>query len=81
MPGVTLASLTFITLVCVKYHNNGGDNRRLAYYNGYPTAWDPVKEKDQKYYAMYIRQHGVDITDPALTGMSKDALAEQVRSA
>eukprot|EP01061_Rhynchopus_euleeides_P030480 TRINITY_DN50629_c0_g1_i1.p1 TRINITY_DN50629_c0_g1~~TRINITY_DN50629_c0_g1_i1.p1 ORF type:complete len:125 (+),score=42.60 TRINITY_DN50629_c0_g1_i1:56-376(+) len=68
-------------LVSTKYVTGTDECRRENYYNGYPEGgWNPIKEMDQKYYTMYIRQHGIDITDPALTGMSRAALEEQIRA-
>ena len=60
------------TLLFAKYSGFTPENRREEYMAGYPKVGDKVAEVDQKYYAMYIRQHGIDITDPIFTGRPRE---------
>eukprot|EP00755_Sulcionema_specki_P027034 Sspe_Gene.16427::Locus_5785_Transcript_1_1_Confidence_1.000_Length_419::g.16427::m.16427 len=54
------------------------DYVKKTYLNGYPEARDPLMEQQQKYAALHVRQHGIDITDPVFTGVSKQELARQM---
>eukprot|EP01063_Lacrimia_lanifica_P002544 TRINITY_DN1133_c0_g2_i1.p2 TRINITY_DN1133_c0_g2~~TRINITY_DN1133_c0_g2_i1.p2 ORF type:complete len:107 (+),score=59.52 TRINITY_DN1133_c0_g2_i1:54-374(+) len=50
-------------------------------YVHYPEATDPITERNKKYYTMFLKQQGIDITDPAFTGMERAQLEAQINSA
>ncbi|KAJ9447998.1 hypothetical protein DIPPA_11751 [Diplonema papillatum] len=68
---IIMGTMMMSAVWMLKYTKLSESQRKSIYPEGYPEAHDPILEVDQKYYSMFIRQQGIDITDPVFTGRAK----------
>eukprot|EP01060_Flectonema_neradi_P032429 TRINITY_DN514_c2_g1_i2.p2 TRINITY_DN514_c2_g1~~TRINITY_DN514_c2_g1_i2.p2 ORF type:complete len:109 (+),score=23.38 TRINITY_DN514_c2_g1_i2:82-408(+) len=77
---VFITALSFITFQIARMAVVDEEGRRAQYHNGYPTAWDPLREKEQAFYSMYFKQNNINIFDPMFTGVDGDELEKQLKN-